>query len=151
MKLTLAKTLRVKNRIVSAIRKASREIARYNSLPVDTKREINVTESLAKRAELVNTLIELKAKLSEANVPIQADIFRLAEAKGDIVFLGEIPTFEGTTHEYGREQGTAHESVIKKEDVDKQVKVKEDEIEAIQDKLDKHNATVTIDIADFEL
>ena len=152
MKVTLAKALKLKNRFASKLHEVSRDIQTYNSMIKGQERHVDVCALMAKRERLVDALINLKTSINEANKPIQSTIYLLAEIKGDVSFLKGISTDSGNQVESVR-WGT-EDKMVEKDAILDYVTVRglieqaESDVDANQDKLDKHNHTVDLDISD---
>lgn len=144
-KITLAKALQVKNRLVEYIAKASSDVTANNSRLKGSETEVDVEASYDRYCNLQERLVDLKDRISEANRPVQADIFRLAELKGRVQLLKALPTANGRVMEprYGlyddNKEAIEYEAVYRKSQVDEQVRQISIEIDNIQERLDGHN------------
>lgn len=153
MKITLAKALKLKNRFASKIGEVTRNIQSYNSVIEGQERPVDVSALMLRRERLVDALITLKTAISGANTPIQSTIYLLAEVKGDLTFLRGIDTISGVQVQTAR-WGSGSDKVVTKNAVLDFVTVQglveqaEADVDANQDKLDKHNHTVEIEIGD---
>lgn len=151
MKMTLARALRYKKRVVESIRKFENDIQASNCIVEGEERDSDIRLSLKQRSVWVEHLIGLKLALQKATQPIQRLILELAEAKSEIAFYQRLSTEHGTVKDrYG---GTAmkYESEIRKKERDKVVKELQDRIDQLQTKIDAHNATTDIEVPDMEL
>ena len=143
--MTLAKALKQKNRMAQKIAKLQQEIIRENSDRVDNPRKIDVKKLMIEYEHMVNYLIELKVKIFKASTPVRKDIFRLSELKSNIIFFNAIDTQEGKVDNYGTDKVTEFSAVFDKLWVKVNIEAKENEIDEIQDKLDKFNHITEID------
>jgi len=159
MEVTLARALKHKNRLVKEISRANSDIQRYNRVFKDITRPIGVLELIKKKDQLVERLVDLKTKLFKANLPVQGDIIRMAELKGEIQHLLTLNTNEYEDDIYSRRRYVLdnedrsnpptvieYDVVLTKGEVDTTIKVLEGRIDDIQERLDRHNATTKIDI-----
>ena len=152
MKITLAKALKLKNRFASKVGEVNRNIQSYNSVVEGHERPVDVSALMLKREKIVDALVGLKTSISGANTPIQSTIYLLAEIKGDLTFLRGLDTSSGTqvnTARWGGEDKVLTKtSILDFATVQGLVEQAEADIDANQDKLDKHNHTVEIEIDD---
>jgi len=153
--MTLAKVLKYKNRLLEKLSKVSGEIRHWNSIVVGAEREKDAEALMEERKKLVENLIATKMAIFKANGPIQEDIFRLAEIKGEISLLNELSTRHGKhLPEFGyRMSGDAAQMIeyvacIRKADVDAAVERLGKQVDELQDRLDKHNhmTEVTLEV-----
>ena len=142
--INLAKALKLKNRLAGRITKLTQTIQTYNSTQ-EKAEQIDVRAAYAQRADLVQRLTDLKVAVSQANSPIQRDIFVLAELKAEIALLVALNTKHGTVIEgYPASGPVAYLAQFRKADVDAMTTELESRIDALQDKLDTFNATTSI-------
>jgi hypothetical protein len=85
--ITLAKALKVKNRLTGRLAKVQADIQMYNSVPEGQADEVNVTALMKTREELVGALVRLKTAINEANRGAQREcvakpLSRTARASG---------------------------------------------------------------------
>ena len=93
--ITLAKALKVKNRLAGRLAKVQADIQAYNSVPEGQADQVNVPALMQTREELVGALVGLKTAINEANRETQRDIYALAEKKATAQFLGCLNTRHG--------------------------------------------------------
>lgn len=144
--ISLAKALKLKNRLAGRLAQEGANVRLYNSRLKEAPAEINVEEAFSIRSQLSQGLIDLKTKLYKANLGIQEKLYTLAEKKGDIEFLKTIPTKYGKErHDY---QNTEVEYVawLRKGEVDSKVRILEGEIDALQDEIDEYNVATKITV-----
>ena len=138
--MNIKQALKLKNKLVTQI-KEQYEIAKaHNSIEQGNPRRYSAVAAINKANELSNELAELKTKIHLANAPVYDLIFQMSELKNQIKQLKSIPVEEGkVTERYG--SVTAIKEVeLNIAERDNLVKVLENKIEVIQDKLDTHNA-----------
>ena len=85
--ITLAKALKIKNRLTGRLAKVQADVQAYNSVPAGQADQVNVPALMQAREELVGALVGLKAAINEANREAQRDIYDLAEKKATAQFL----------------------------------------------------------------
>ena len=90
--ITLAKALKVKNRLTGRLAKVQADIQTYNSVPEGQADQVNVPALMKTREELVGALVNLKAAINDANREVQRDIYDLAEKKATAQFLAGLNT-----------------------------------------------------------
>ena len=93
--ITLAKALKVKNRLAGRLAKAQADIQAFNSVPEGQADQVNVPALMQTRAELVGALVALKTAINYANREAQRDIYDLAEKKATAQFLAGLNTRHG--------------------------------------------------------
>jgi len=155
MNITLAKALKLKNRITKKLVDTRDEVTINNQITVGNKRNVDVNEKMVLLGKLQDALINLKTGVNEANKPITPIILLNAELKGEIVFLKSIPRQEGkhTSGGYISNTVTEYESVLTHNMTTGLVRNLEESIDKNQDVIDTHNHCTMIDVADevFEL
>ena len=152
--ITLAKALKVKNRLAGRLAKAQADIQAYNSVPEGQADQVNVPALLRTREELVEALVSLKAAINEANREAQRDIYDLAEKKATAQFLAGVSTRHGPQPAvYPSTTEVSYVAALKKAEVDALVARLETEIDRLQDKLDQfnHDRKVEVDGRTLEL
>lgn len=135
--ISLSKALKLKNRLAGRLAKTTSTITQYNSVAGNC--DVNVTNLDIERAELSDSLVELKTAIYEANKGIYRFINQMGEKKSEIAFLNSLNTRNGPELGYNGVWIT-YSATIKKVDVDKRVKLLEKEIDDLQDQIDKYNA-----------
>jgi hypothetical protein len=138
--MNIKQALKLKNKLVAQI-KEQYEIAKaHNSIEQGNPRRYSALKAINEAEKLSIELAELKTKIHLANAPVYDLIFQMSELKNQIKQLKSIPVDEGkVTERYG--SVTAIKEVeLNIAERDNLVKVLENKIEVIQDKLDTHNA-----------
>jgi hypothetical protein len=145
--ITLAKALKVKNRLTGRLAKVQADIQAYNSVPEGQADQVNVPALMQTREELVGALVGLKAAINEANREAQRDIYLLAEKKATAQFLAGVNTRHGPQPAvYPNTTEVSYVAALKKADVDAQVAGLEKEIDQLQDRLDQFNHDHKIEV-----
>lgn len=98
--LSLAKALKLKNRLAGRLSKTTETIKIYNSNLKDAE-TLDVLALDKVRAELVEALVNLKSEIFKANAGIYNKIIQLGEKKSEIEFLNSLNTRSGAQPNYG--------------------------------------------------
>lgn len=138
--ITLAKALKIKNRLVGRLAKVQADIQAFNSIPEGQAGQVDVPALIQNREALVEAIIELKTAINDANREVQRDIYTLAEKKATAQFLAGVSTRYGTQPPvYPSTIEVNYVAALKKADVDAQVAGLEKDIDQLQDRLDQFN------------
>jgi len=142
--MNVSQALKQKNKLAIELKKQYNIAQRYNQIEEGNIRRYSAQEALDKASTLAIELTELKTKIHLANAPVYDKIFIMAELKGRIKELKQIPTQEGKqAGSYGSSE-TVKEVEINVAEIDKMVEQLELQIESIQSELDIHNSTTQI-------
>lgn len=145
--ITLAKALKIKNRLTGRLGKVQADIQAYNSVPEGQADQVNVPALMKTREELVGALVSLKTAINDANREVQRDIYDLAEKKATAQFLAGVNTRHGPHPTiYPATIEVKYVAALKKTDVDALVVRLEKEIDQLQDKLDHFNHEHQIEV-----
>ncbi len=153
--ITLSRALQVKNRLAEKISSTQKNITENNSRMVfpGAIAEYDVEKLYDIYVELQGRMVDLKDKLSEANRPVQAIIFELAELKGRVQMLKALNTKNGkviSNHyapidDEGEYRTIEYSASITNAFVEKEIRTLENEIDTKQSELERHNHQTTID------
>jgi hypothetical protein len=152
--ITVAKALKVKNRLAGRLAKVQADIQAYNSVPAGQADQVNVPALMRTREELVGALVALKTAINDANREAQRDIYDLAEKKATAQFLAGVNTRHGPQPPvYPSTVEVTYVAALKKADVDGLVAGLEKEIDQLQDRLDQfnHDHRIEVDSRTLEL
>ena len=142
--MNIKQALKLKNKLVTQI-KEQYEIAKaHNSIEQGNPRRYSALKAIGEAEKLAIELAELKTKIHLANAPVYDLIFQMSELKNQIKQLKSIPVEEGKVTERYGSVTTIKEVELNIAERDNIVKSLENKIEAIQDKLDTHNATTEL-------
>ena len=145
--ITLAKALKVKNRLAGRLAKAQADIQAFNSVPEGQVDQVNVPALTKAREELVGALVNLKAAINDANREVQRGIYLLAEKKATAQFLAGVSTRHGPQPPvYPSTVEVVYVAALKKADVDALVARLEKEIDQLQDRLDHFNHARKVEV-----
>jgi len=148
-KMTIAKALRYKKRVISKISKLESDIIENNSIVEGGEREINVPAALAQREDTVKHLIDVKMAISAASAPIQRMILQCAEAKSRISFYNRVPTNHGKSRDRWDENTTEYEAELRKQKRDQEVAELESAIDEYQSNIDAFNHSTHVEFGDL--
>jgi len=142
--MNVSQALKQKNKLAIELKKQYNIAQRYNQIEEGNIRRYSAQEALDKASTLAIELTELKTKIHLANAPVYGKIFLMAELKGRIKELKQIPIQEGKqAGSYGSSE-TVKEVEINVAEIDKMIEQLELQIESIQSELDIHNSTTQI-------
>jgi hypothetical protein len=145
--ITLAKALKVKNRLTGRLAKGQADVLTYNSVPEGQADQVNVPVLVQTREELVGALVSLKTAINDANREVQRDIYDLAEKKATAQFLAGVNTRHGPQPPvYPSTVEVNYVAALKKADVDALVVRLENQIDQLQDRLDQFNHVHKIEV-----
>jgi hypothetical protein len=145
VEITLARALKLKNRLAGRLAKLDTDFENYNSLPAGTDRP-DLKLLYAERNTLVARLIELKVALNVANQPMQRTIFELGEAKSLVALLTKTSTKHGKVVEGYHGTEIEYTAQFRKGDIDREVRRLEVVIDRLQEQLDAFNHRTLIGI-----
>lgn len=145
-KISLAKALKVKNRLAGRLAKANQNIQAHNAVLLENKNKVNVEKLLADRQAIVQSLVELKTALYLANQKIQHQLYWLGEKKSEIEFLNGVHVRDGKERHSYQNTEVEYVSFLKQEQIDSQIKRLEAEIDTLQEEVDTYNHTTKIEI-----
>jgi len=145
--ITLAKALKIKNRLVGRLAKVQADIQMFNSVPEGQAGQVDVPALVQNREALVEAIVGLKAAINDANRAAQRDIYALAEKKATAQFLAGVCTRHGPQPAvYPSTTEVTYVAALKKADVDAQVTRLETDIDQLQDRLDQFNHDRKIEV-----
>jgi hypothetical protein len=149
--ITLAKALKLKNRLAGRLSKVNVDIQMHNSRLAEQPQIVSVSQAYERRRNIVDSLVALKSAVVRANSPIQEALIRQGELRAEIEFLGNIHVMDGVQkHSY--QGGDIHYvAQLKKENIDTLTSNLEKQIDAIQDQIDEHNHATKIEVSQLAL
>jgi len=158
--ITLAKALKLKNRLTSRINQVKKQITAHNGYVVDKnipvseiKLQVDVPVCLQDLTKLTNSLVEVKSAINNANANSSGKIFLLSELKGLISFYENLDCDERLVQNFSTKYNVDDIKRVQISLSDKNNLIKEltKKAEFIQDELDEYNATTKIQINDYIL
>lgn len=147
-KVSVARALKEKNRLVGRISALRQAIAKDNSHQSALPRSIDVLASLEQVKKLKARLVAVKAAIGFANQNIVAKIVELAEIKSEMAWLKGLDVKEGAFKEnsYGNSIVYEYEAAISGSDVVRMMDELRRRAEELQDELDEFNASAKVEI-----
>jgi hypothetical protein len=146
--MNLAQALKQKNRLAGELVRQQQILQRENARRSDSASKVNRIIVWQKILELSEELGILKGKITVANIGIYPMLERMAELKSRIAFLNSLPKREGEELTYvGRDQEKVTytwNSTINQEQADAMIQGIQNDINALQDKIDSYNATTNV-------
>ncbi len=144
--MTLAQALKRKNRLAQMVTDARQRASQHNSTLEGNAPAFNVHELMAQNRQNQERLVRLKAAISRANEPIQEDIYRMAELKGEASWLRGLVVNEGITMSHYGQAPQSYTAQVGSREQAERVAQLEAEIDEVQERLDRHNAITEIEI-----
>jgi len=153
VKMTLAKALNHKNRLVGEKVRLFNLLRNTNSRREDAKTNYKPEELFKQYLEVVEKLIATKTAIAKANVAIYEQITRIAELKSQASELRQIPTNEADERQ--QQYNPKHEveiiiikhvAFLKDIDIDARVKAIEAEIEKLHDHVTAYNYSTHVEV-----
>jgi len=151
VKITLARAMKAKKRLVQQIADCAKLIKAQNSIVVGNDRDIDIRETLEKRKKLVAKLVATKLAIEQASQPIRDVILYLAELKDEISMFKDLDCSRGKKADrslYGDSTDLEYEAEITGSERLQKIEGLEAEIDELQTKIDVHNAQQTVEIPD---
>jgi hypothetical protein len=143
--ITLARALKVKNRLAGRIAKMDNDIKAHNCYQAGIEAP-DVRALYEQRKEVVARLIGLKTAISEANVEIQREIYQLAELKAELALVANLNTRHGELIEGFQGTKVNYIAQLHKADVDAEIVRLEAEADRLQDRLEAFNQQTMIQV-----
>lgn len=144
--ITLAKALKIKNRLASRLASVQEDIRTNNSTTVELSKNVDVRNLAILRDNLSSSLVYLKAVITLKNAPIQDKIFLLAENKATIAWLKTIPTTDGKQYHAYHATEIEYVATFNKNQITEMIRMIESRIDSIQDELDEFNHSTKLTI-----
>ena len=145
--MTLAKALKVKNRLIGQLNSLREQATAHNNGRSDLTTSINIQDVWTELEEVKSRLIDLKGKVAVATAPISPKLVQMAELKSELKFIEEISVHEGTLDiGYGATTPKVVTWLPYLTEVAKAKKMKElkEQIASTQDEVDEFNAATKI-------
>lgn len=144
--ITLAKALKLKNRLAGRLAKVQGDIQTYNSVLKEQAGRVDVPACIKLYDQLQETLIGLKTKIILANSPIQETLIRMGELKAKMSFLDMIHVRDGAERHGYQNTEVVWVATLTKEKIDAERKTLETQIDALQDSVDSFNHTTKLEV-----
>lgn len=144
--ISLAKALKLKNRLAGRLNKVQSDIQHFNSVLEEQTGKVDVASLMKTREEIMDALVDLKTSIIRANNEIQPLLIRQGELRSKAEFISMIPVRDGVERHGYQNTEIKYVATLKKQDVDEETRKIETEIDAIQDKLDEFNHTMRLEV-----
>lgn len=147
--MNLAQALKQKNRLVGEANRLLQIFSRENSRKDNTLSKVKPDEIWEQYLKIINELIEIKTKITIANINIYPSIVRMEELKARIGVILNLNKTEGEIAESydrvtGKEIKVNFSAFINQDKADELIQQIQVEINELQDKIDSYNATTQI-------
>jgi hypothetical protein len=141
--MNLAKALKEKKKITREIGNLKDLINRNNSYTEPNFPKFDVYKLEEDLISKTEELIDLKCKITKANIGINDKIYTMAELKGLVNFYKYLNTNEKTTYDINRNETITKAKISEVYTIEK-VRELEKEIQDLQDEIDYYNQTTEI-------
>ena len=142
--MTIAQALKEKNKKVANMHVLWDRLNKNNSVLEGNRRSYDPLELMKLIETELDALVDLKTRIHNASAPVRGQIFRMSELKNKALKMKYLNTSEGPVQDKYEGTVTRRDAVFPAEQVDKRVEAAQEEIEAIQDVLDKFNFSTHI-------
>ena len=145
----LYQALKVKNRLTTEISSLKAQIKEQNSRRVLQPFDYDTRILLDQLRKRIDELTRIKGAIGKANGAIYEQIFRLAEFKGMISFLREVPTKHGKFVEspsFTSSIEVEYQAQLRQAELDRVITDLESQVNRLQDELDRFNNECQIDV-----
>ena len=152
--ISLAKALKLKNRLAGRLAQINNELQQSNSVlqeQVTLPGFKNFSKNLELRRALVQSILDVKNALYKANAGIQPSLNEMAELKSEISFLNSLPTTEGTYKHGYQNTDNVYVCNLSKEEINLRIRELEARIDRLQDEVDAYNVTSKITVSQIVL
>ncbi len=149
-KISLSTALKVKKRFVSDLKSYKEKILENNSNLKQNKPLYNIEDLFIEYNDLKEKIISLKCKIRKANISIIEPLVKIEEEKDRLVMYKVLreKTKEGFQKSggYGESEVLEYKAQMSKTEIDKLITNTQKSIFLVQEIIDKHNASVLIEI-----
>lgn len=161
-KISIARALKEKNRLIHKINDAYNDVVKYNTVMIteyatsdgmmviptaedaDKKRKVDVLDAYTKWHSLREKLIELKTKIQHANIGIIEQLIRIDELKGALNNYRSISSSDDIEKRSG--YVIINSSKISRNELVDKITETQEKINNLQDEIDEYNAKTFIEI-----
>lgn len=148
--MSIARALKVKNRVAARLGIIRNRISSENSMESTIKRTFDINKLIDEEKNLYDQLNAIKTAIAKANIEITDKLIAMSELRSKIEWMRSIPTKEGTFQESIRYNDApiprTYTAILSGMDVIQETEAMQTRIDAIQDEIDEFNATKHIDI-----
>ena len=137
--MTIAQALKEKNKKVATLQVLWERLNKNNSVLEGNRRSYDPVELIKQIDAELEALVDLKTRIHNASTPVRSQIFRMSELKNKVLKMKYLDTSEGPVRDKYEGTVTKRQAVVLAEQVDKLIEAAQQEIETIQEELDKFN------------
>lgn len=147
-KVSLAKALKLKNKQIKIVKGLQEQVAKYNSVVKGSDNPFDVKAKFEESKAAGLKLAQIKAAIQTANVPIQQQIFEMAELRGLLAFLQRLETKSGKGVFGYQTEIVDFEASLTALDVERETESIEERLEELQDEVDAFNVNTMVELPD---
>lgn len=137
--MTIAQALKEKNKKIATLQVLWDRLNKNNSVLEGNRRSYDPVELMKQIEAEQNALVDLKTRIHNASSPMRSQIFRMSELKSKTLKMKYLDTSEGPVRDKYEGTLTRRQAIILAEHIDKLVEAAQQEIETIQEELDRFN------------
>lgn len=152
MECTLAKALKIKNRLAQRLQEVQTEIRSFNASIKEQSGKVDVRALNTTRQSIEDALVAVKTAIAKANAAGSSEaIFRMSELKSTIQFWRCVPTTDGVVKHHTQNTDIYWVAEFKKDEVDNEVLSLQRKLDDLQDVLDEYNNKTMVTVPDNSL
>ncbi len=142
--MTIAQALKLKNKKVALLHTLWDRLNKNNSVLEGNRRSYDPVELLTQIETEIEALVDLKTRIHNASAPVRREIFLMSELKNKALKLKFLNTSEGPVRDKYDGTVTRRFATLPTEQIDLLTEATQQEIESLQDVLDKFNFSTQI-------
>ena len=142
--MTIAQALKLKNKKVALLHTLWERLNKNNSVLEGNRRPYDPVELLTTIETEIEALVDLKTRIHNASAPVRREIFLMSELKNKALKLKYLDTSEGPVRDKYDGTVTRRIAVMPAEQIDLFTEATHQEIESLQEVLDKFNHSTLI-------
>lgn len=147
MEVSLAKALKIKNRLAGKVSTLRNNIVKFNSQTVPPLVDIDLTETWKELDVASKNLVECKSAISRKTSEIADKLVYLQELKGFIGWIASIPIKNGEELQYGVQTPIVWKSHKSYNEIESLKNASQELIDKLQDEIDEFNATAKVTLS----
>ncbi len=142
--MTIAQALKLKNKKVALLHTLWERLNKNNSVLEGNRRPYDPVELMTTIETEIEALVDLKTRIHNASAPVRREIFLMSELKNKALKLKYLDTSEGPVRDKYEGTVTRRIAVLPAEQIDLVTEATHQEIESLQEVLDKFNYSTLI-------
>ena len=142
--MTIAQALKLKNKKVALLHTLWERLNKNNSVLEGNRRPYDPVELLTTIETEIEALVDLKTRIHNASAPVRREIFLMSELKNKALKLKYLDASEGPVRDKYDGTVTRRIAVLPAEQIDLLIEASQQEIESLQEVLDKFNYSTHI-------